>query len=45
MKHEQTPPPDILDLGLKMGSACLWFLVLAPIGIAIAFLWVFLASR
>lgn len=40
MRHEQTPSGDVIDVGLKMASACIWFAVLLPIGLLIAALWV-----
>jgi len=36
MKPEQAPTGDALDIGLRMGSACLWFAALLPIGFLVS---------
>lgn len=42
MKHESEPGEDILDLGCRMASAGIWFFMLAPVGIlvAVVYVWV-----
>jgi hypothetical protein len=36
MRHERSPSGDILDVGKRMGEACLIFAVLLPIGIGLS---------
>lgn len=43
MKHEANPAGDALDIGLRFGAAAGWFVLLAPAGllVAILFVWLF----
>lgn len=36
MKHEGEPTDEIINIGLKFGSAGVWFVFLVPIGFLIA---------
>ena len=40
MKHETDNGGDAYDVGVQMAKACIVFMVLCPIGIVLAILWV-----
>ena len=44
MKHESAAHGDALEVSIKMGEACCLLVVLCPIGIGIAVLWVDFSS-